>query len=68
MINVSSEYDILYEQALQAGLATPEEVAWMRERGIRPATKRWTPPEPVKQRPAWLAFLLRTADRVTGKR
>jgi hypothetical protein len=62
------EYDALYEEAVRAGLATPDEVAWMRQRGIKPATRPWTPPTPVRQRPAWLAFLLRTSDRVTGKR
>lgn len=63
MIRMSGKYDALYEEALRAGLATPEEVAWMRQHGIRPATKRWEPPTPLKQRPAWLAFMLRTADR-----
>ena len=62
------EYDALYEEAVRAGLATPEEVVWMREHRIRPATRPWIPPTPVKQRPAWLAFLLRTCDRLAGKR
>jgi hypothetical protein len=63
------EYDALYEEAVRVGLATPEEVVWMREHGIRPATQPWRGPrEPVKLRPWWLAFLLRTWDRLTGKR
>lgn len=69
MINLEGgKYDVLYGEAIRAGLATPDKVEWMRQRGIHPATQPWTPPTPAKQRPAWLAFLLRTRDRLTAKR
>lgn len=57
----------IYEEAARSGLHTPEALERMRRLGIRPATKPWVPPMPlVKQRPAWLAFLLRTMNRVAG--
>jgi hypothetical protein len=70
MIKMHEDLDDLFEQAARSGLHTPERLAWMREHGIRPATHRWEGPRepPVRLRPAWLAFLLRTADRVMGRR
>lgn len=65
----SAELDCLFAEAARSGLHTPERLEWMRQHGIRPATRRWQgPSEPVKLRPGWLAFLLRTADRLMGKR
>ncbi len=49
----------IYEQAARSGLHTPERLEWMRRNGIRPSTRPWVPHEPAKQRPRWLAFLLR---------
>jgi hypothetical protein len=57
-----------FEAAARSGLYTPKRLEWMRQHKIRPASKRWTPPTPAKLRPWWLAFLLRTWDRFTGKR
>lgn len=47
MIDMSGMHDTLYGEAVKAGLAAPDEVEWMRQHGIRPATKRWEPPTPV---------------------
>ena len=58
-----------FEAAARSGLHTPERLEWMRKHNIRPASKRWEGPSgPIKLRPWWLAFLLRTWDRLTGKR
>jgi hypothetical protein len=65
----SADLDEVFEQAVRSGLHTPERLDWMRRHGIRPATQQWQgPSEPVKLRPGWLAFLLRTADRLMGRR
>ena len=63
------DLDQMFEAAARSGLHTPERLERMRKRGIRPATRPWRPhPQPVKLRPRWLAFLLRTWNRVTGRR
>jgi hypothetical protein len=50
----------IYERAARAGRHTPDRLEWMRRRGIRPSTGPLTPlAPPVRQRPRWLAFLLR---------
>jgi len=58
MFPTGAELDEVFAEAARSGLHTPERLAWMRQHGIRPATKRWEPREPVKQRSAWLAFVL----------
>jgi hypothetical protein len=66
---MDTELDDVFAEAARSGLHTPERLEWMRQHGIRPATRLWQgPSEPVKLRPDWLAFLLRTADRLMGKR
>jgi hypothetical protein len=55
------DIDEVFKRAAQTGWYTSEELDFFRRNGIRPATGRATGlAEPVKQRPAWLAFLLRT--------
>lgn len=50
----------VYERAARSGLHTPEKLEWMRRVGIIPSTGVWVDRgPPVKQRPRWLAFLLR---------
>ena len=54
------DIDEVFERAAQTGWYTPEQLESYRRNGIRPATGRAAGlAEPVKQRPAWLAFLLR---------
>jgi len=45
---------------------SPEAEAYLRANGVRPATQPWkpTPGIPVKQRPMWLAFILRTLRKL----
>jgi hypothetical protein len=54
------DLDEVFERAARTGWYTPEQLDSYRRNGIRPATGRAGLEEPVKQRPAWLAFLLRT--------
>lgn len=50
----------VYERAARTGLYTPEFLEQLRRGGIRPATNPGSRIfKPVKQRPAWLAFVLR---------
>ncbi len=50
----------VYERAARFGFYTPEELDWMRRARIRPALAPGSRiPTPLRQRPAWLAFLLR---------
>jgi len=50
----------VYERAARYGFYKPEELEWMRRARIRPALAPGSRiPTPVKQRPAWLAFLVR---------
>ena len=50
----------IYERAARAGHHTPERLEWMRRHGIRPSTGPLGPmAPPAKQRPRWLAFLIR---------
>ena len=52
--------DEVFERAVRTGLYTPEQLESYRRSGIRPATGRAAGlEEPVKQRPAWLAFIYR---------
>jgi hypothetical protein len=58
-----------FEAAALSGLYTPEQLEWMRQHKIRPASKEWEGPSGrIRLRPWWLAFLFRTADRLMGKR
>jgi len=55
------DIDEVFKRAAQTGWYTSEELDFFRRKGIRPAWgRRETRGLPVKQRPAWLAFLLRT--------
>jgi hypothetical protein len=54
------DIDEVFERAARTGWYTPEQLESYRRNGIRPATGRATGlEEPVKQRPAWLAFIHR---------
>jgi hypothetical protein len=55
------DIDEVFERAAQTGRYTSEELDFFRRKGIRPAWGRCEERGlPMKQRPAWLAFLLRT--------
>jgi hypothetical protein len=55
------DIDEVFKRAAQTGWYTSEELDFFRRNGIRPAWGRCEERGlPVKQRPAWLAFLLRT--------
>ena len=58
-----------FEAAALSGLYTPEQLEWMRQHKIRPASKEWEGPSgTIRVRSWWLAFLFRTANRLMGKR